>query len=487
MKTNRSWNRTPAVAAALAVATALAVAGPPGALLGQDEPGLLAITRVDVVDVRSGTLVEDRTVVIESGRIRSIEAGAPAPDGARVIDGEGRVLIPGLWDMHVHLRNPLAPTLLMPQFIANGVTGVRDMGGDCEEPSETATCIEQLREWNDRVETGELAGPRILAISSFPLNPPWDYEVTEEEARALVGRLSERGVDLLKVYYRLSPAALGWIVDEARRLGMDVGGHLPLRMTAREASNAGLRSLEHARDFLFDCFPGSAEFRRTAMSQNPPMDVMRSMVDDHDEAQCDETFEAFVRNDTWYVPTHVTRRMDAYADDPGFRDDPRRKYIPASAWASWQADADRMVALDPSPEGRRIVRGFYEKGLEITGRAHDAGVSIVLGTDAGDTYVFPGSGTHDELGELVKAGLSPGEALAAGTVRAAEFLRLEADYGTVEVGKVADLLLLTANPLEDIARTRGIEAVILNGEVRTRADLDELLRVVEGRIAGAGN
>ncbi len=463
-----------------------ALVASPSSLGAQQAVSVHAVTDVGVVDVRSGTVIAGQTVVIADGRIRSVASDAVVPTGATVVDGSGRFLIPGLWDMHVHLRSPLAPSVLMPQFVAYGVTGVREMASDCEEP-DGRTCIGQLREWQDEIEAGARIGPRLLALSSFPINPPWDYQVTEPEARQVVARVDERGVDWIKVYYRLSPDALEWIVDEADRRGIRVGGHLPLRMSAAAASELGLHSLEHARDFLFDCFPGSASFRSTARSQNPPMEVLRSMVDDHDEAACEETFRTFVDNNTWYVPTHVTRRMDAYADDPGFRNDPRAKYIPAAGWEAWQADADRMVALDPSPEGRRVMRGFYEEGLRITGRAHAAGVKIVLGTDAGDTYVFPGSGAHDELGELVKAGLTPADALAAATIRAAEFLGLVADHGTIEPGKRADLVLLGGNPLEDIARTRDIRAVFLGGRHLDRADLDRLLSEVEERVATVRN
>lgn len=461
--------------------------------MGRDTP--IAITNVDVVDVRSGTLLEDRTVLIVDGRIRSVEPSADPdapgaetlPDDASVIDGSGRYLLPGLWDMHAHLRHPLAPDLLMPQLIAHGVTGVREMASGCDggpdRAPEGAICLPEMLDWRAQIERGELLGPRLLSLSSFPLNPPWDFEVTEEMARGLVGMIDGHGADLIKVYYRLSPQAFTWIADEANGRGLDVAGHLPLRMTAAEASDAGLRSVEHARDLLFDCFPGSTEFRRTATSQNPPTEVMRAMVEEHDPSICEDTFETLIANDTWYVPTHVTRRMDAYADDPDFRNDPRRKYIPADVWDEWQEDADNMVALDSTPEGRQAMRGFYEKGLEITGRAQAAGVGILLGTDGGDTYVFFGSGAHDELGELVKAGLTPAEALAAATIRPAEFLGLEEEFGTVDPGRHADLLLLDANPLADISNSREIEAVIFRGEVYDRTELDEMLEEVAEGIA----
>ncbi|MGQ0735534.1 MAG: amidohydrolase family protein [Acidobacteriota bacterium] len=449
----------------------------------EGEPAL-AITNVNVVDAGAGAVLERRTVIVSGGRIRSIERDSAVPGGAETIDGTGRFLIPGLWDMHVHLRDARAPDLLMPQFIAHGVTGVRDMASDCDGPaSSDAICIAQMRDWQRKIDAGEMLGPRLLALSSFVVNPPWDAPVTEDRIRALVRRIKERGADLIKIYFRLSPDAFGWLMDEASKQGLAVGGHIPLRMTATEVSDGGLRSLEHARDFLFDCFPGSAEFRRTARSQNPPMDVMRAMVDQHDADRCDEVFRSFVRNRTWYVPTHVTRRMDAFADDQAFRNDARSKYVPKDRWTAWNADADRMVALDPSPEGRRIMRAFYENGLAITGRAHRAGVNIVLGTDAGDSFVFPGSSVHDELEELVKAGLTPAHALAAATVRAAEFLRREPDYGSIAVGKRADLVLLGANPLVDIANTRRIDTVVFNTRVLRRAELDAMLERVDREIA----
>ena len=474
---NRHYRRASLVAALWAGATSPAIRAQ------EPQPLPFAITGVNVIDVEAGAVLANRTVIVESGRIRSVTIGAEAPAGVRVIDGTGKYLIPGLWDMHAHLRHPLAPDLIMPQFVANGVTGVREMNSDCDQPAEDQICLTQMQEWRRQIERGERIGPRFVALSSFIVNPPWNYSVTEQQVQQLVARFDSQSVDLIKVYYRLSPDALRMLIDAARHHDIAVSGHLPLRMTSIEASNAGLRSLEHARDFLFDCFPGSREFRSTAMSQNPPMAVMRSMVEDHEPAVCDAVFRTFARNETWYVPTHVTRRMDAFADDTAFRNDARSKYIPADVWKEWQADADRMVALDPSPEGRRVVQSFYEKGLELTRRAHAAGVKIMLGTDAGDTYVFFGSGLHDELGEFVKAGLAPADALRAATLRPAEFLGLDAEYGSVQPGRHADLVLLDANPLESIANTRAIDAVILGGRILDRAQLERMLQEVESGVA----
>lgn len=448
--------------------------------------GDLAIEHVNVVDTRNGRVLPDQTVVISSGSIvrTGPAAGTSSAEVTRTVDGRGKWLIPGLWDMHAHLRANGLPgwvitDWMMPLEIANGVTGARDMNSDCENPSQGPVCLEQMRAWQDAVRAGTLTGPRLVALSSFPINPPWDFTVTEQIARGTVRALHERGVTHLKIYNRLAPDALAWMTDEAAKLDMDAWGHVPLRMTAAEASDAGMRSIEHARDFLFDCFPGSAAFRRTTTSTDPDPATMRAMVDEHDPARCREEFATLIRNGTWYVPTHVTRRMDAMAGDSAFRHDPRGRYIPPPLMADWLRDADRVVALAPSAEGRATFGDFYRKGLEITGNAHRAGVRILVGTDGGDSFVFPGFAVHDELEELVRAGLTPAEALRAATWSGAEFLGMTARHGSVEPGRMADLVLLDANPLEQIGNTRKIRAVILGGRYFDRAALDTMLERAE--------
>lgn len=441
----------------------------------------LAITRANVVDVRQGVILAGRTVLIRGDRIESVVASdrASVPSGVPTVDASGGYLIPGLWDMHGHLRgNGTPPWLttdwLMPLILAHGVTGVRDMASGCDGEAQGPVCLDQMIRWQTQIEEGTLVGPRIVALSSFQINPPWDYDLSEEEARAVVQALAGMGVPNLKIYDRLPPEALGWITDQAAALGLAVWGHVPLRMTSAAASEAGLRSIEHARDFLFDCFPGTADFRRTATSSTAPVAIMRRMVDEHDPAACRAIFAELVRNGTWYVPTHVTRRREAFAGDPAFRDDPRVRYMIPAIQQDFVRHMDRIVAAD-SAAGGRTFADFYRKGLEITGEAHRAGVRILVGSDAPDPYVFPGSAIHDELGELVAAGMSPAEALRAATWNGAEFLGLGDEHGTIEPGRRADLVLLERNPLDDIENVRGIRAVWLGGRYIDRAGLDRLL------------
>lgn len=216
---------------------------------------------------------------------------------------------------------------------------------------------------------------------------------------------------------------------------------------------------------------------------DPSTAAMQAMVRDHDPARCNEVFRTFVTNDTWYVPTHVTRRMEALAGESAFRNDARLKYVPAWLRNEWLGDADATVERDPTPAGRRARMDFYRTGLAITGAAHRAGVRILAGSDSGDTFAFPGSGLHDELEQLVEAGLSPADALRAATHDTAEFLGLADQYGTVEQGKRADLVLLSANPLENIANVRTIRSVVLGGRLLNRERLDALLRQAEATAA----
>ena len=447
----------------------------------------LLLHSVNIIDVQSGTVNENQHVLIRDGRIERIGETVieemENPNSIQHIDGRNGFLMPGLMDMHAHIRHPLAPSLIFPQFVAHGVTGIREMNSECEDPQPGMPCLTQMQTWQQQIDAGKLTGPRLLALSSFPVNPPWDYEVTEEQIRGLVAEMDNRDVDLIKTYFRLSAQAFRWLADEAAQRELMVAGHLPVTMTVTEAANAGLDSLEHARDLLFDCFPGAAEFRASERTQNPSVAWLQRMVAEHDSKQCERIFQAMVANDTWYVPTHVTRRMDAMAGDNAFRNDPRRQYIWPEVLQSWDADADNMLAMAPSPEERDIVAGFYQQGLTLTAQAHQAGVRVLMGTDSGDSFSYFGSSAHDELKELVKAGLTPAQALRAATGDAAEFLGIQDDYGSVSEGKVADLILLRANPVSNINNIGTIDAVFMGQRYFDRDALHKLLQDLADEIA----
>ena len=458
------------------VLVALPVPPPPTPI---QSSGSLAITDVSVIDTETGQVISEQTVVIENGRIANMghKDDLPIPENARQIDVAGKYLIPALWDMHVHQGFNLSPQLSMPLFIAAGVAYVRDLGASAS--------LEQKKLWHKQVETGELLGPRIMAQAG----PLISRIMNDARARQIVNSIVDPQTDFVKVLNRVLPGPFFTLLEIANQQGVAVLGHRPRAVKAVDAANAGFKSFEHARLFLFECYPGAQDLREqyrrrtagesTSQGRNITTATMREMIDNHDPELFIELVTAMVANNTWFCPTHITRKMDAFADDDEFRNDPRLRYSHFLVRIGWQGDADRMIARDPSPQGRKAFMDFYLKGLELTGEAHRAGVKILAGTDANDSYCIPGFGMHDELQELVKAGLTPLDAIKAATVNPAEYFGRSVDYGSVAVGKIADLVLLEANPLTDISNIAKINSVIFGGNVYTREDLDNLLYQVE--------
>jgi hypothetical protein len=347
-----------------------------------------------------------------------------------------------------------------------------------------AASLEQKKIWEKEIQAGNLLGPRIIGQASFIVT----YLSSKDEAHKLVN-LVQGEAEFIKVYNQVLPDHYFSLIEEANKKGVPVLGHKPLAVKAIDASIAGQKSFEHARIFLLECYPGAEKLRERYRARYAGEDTMndpiettatrREMIDNHDPGLFNELVAVMVKNSTWFCPTHITRKMDAFADSEEYRKDIRLKYIHFLQRMLWRRDADGMVESDPSLEGRKAFMDFYLKGLELTGKAHRAGVKILAGTDANDTYCFPGLGIHDELQELVKAGLTPIEAIRSATINPAEYFSLSSDYGSIAVGKVADLVILNSNPLKDISKTAEINTVIFNGNIYPRDDLDYILTSVE--------
>jgi imidazolonepropionase-like amidohydrolase len=461
---------------------ALGVAWPAASLPALRAHAPIAIVNVSVVDVRSGTMRPGRTVLLDDGRIRTIggDGEVALPASAIRVEGTGKFLIPGLWDMHTHVL-AVTPLLDLPLYIAYGVTNVRDMQG-CPTPDDPfVACADQKRQWTEDALSGKRVGPRIAGSTSWMANgpgvvkrlgtvPEYFDTATPEQARTFVRHFAGT-VGAIKVYDRIPRDAYFALVDEARRQRMDVVGHRPRAVSAIEAA-ACQKSIEHARFILHESFTGSGELRRSGPAWR---EDRRRMLDEHAPRLAAAIFEAMKRNGTWYVPTHLTRWSDAYADSPVVRKDPNLRYLHPLLERQWLEDLDEVVAESPSPADRATHRDFYRKGLELTGAAHRAGVKVLAGTD----YIVAGVDLHRELLQLAAAGLSPAEVLRAATLSPAEYFGLDTQYGTVETGKVADLVLLNGNPLVDVRNTQRIEAVIFNGNLYDRAALDRIVRHVE--------
>ena len=469
----------------------------PAIFVAQTKPTVriqpLAIVHVTVIDATGSPPKPDMTVVISDGRIGAIESSAklPIPAGARVIDAKGKFLIPGLWDMHIHLdetelwREPITredKEAIFPILIANGITGVRDMGGS----------LEQLQQWKLKITLEQMTGPRIVMAGPFVDGNYPDFGwlgsfhvTTEANGRAAVRSLSRRGVDFIKVYDTVPRAAYFGIADEARKLGVVFAGHIPDRVSAAEASNAGQKSIEHMKGILLSCSTNEEAFRKeideTYDDPNAPLTPLDrgdpAVLASFGREKCDALFKLFAKNGTWQCPTLHNNWRHAHSYDSELVNDPRVRFYPGVYQEHWRRSS---LKDQKRPEREARLKAYYERLRPMLGEMHKAGVSLLAGSDSGgNEFSIPGFSLHDELVEFVGAGLTPMEALQTATLNAAKYLGMTDAFGTVETGKMADLVLLEANPLDDIRNTRKIAAVVLNGKLFTKLELQKMLANAE--------
>ena len=443
----------------------------------------VAIVGVTIVDVRHGRLIPGQTVVTSGTRIAAVgrEHEVAIPEHAERVDGRGRFLMAALWDMHAHVY-AVSPMTDLSLFIAYGVTNVRDLQG-CPAPGDPfIACYEDKQRWSREADAGTRLAPRIFEASSFMANgpgmvarlknvPEYFDTATPEQARRFVRHFAGRA-DSIKVYDNIPRDAYFALVDEARQHRLPVVGHKPRGVSAVEAA-MHQRSLEHARFLLHESFDGSDELRAKAGTSGWSED-RRAMVDRHDPAKAARIFRAMRDHGVFYVPTHLTRWSDAYADQAEVREDPALTYLHPLMKMQWQEDIDELILRAPAPSSRQAYRDFYRKGLVLTRQAQAAGVKIMVGTD----YIVAGLDVHRELEQLVLAGLTPQQALQAATTTPAEYAGGAERFGDVAPGKIADLVLLSQNPLADIRNTQAIEAVLFNGTVYGPAAIDRIKRHV---------
>lgn len=441
----------------------------------------LFVRHVAVVDVVRGELLPDMTVEIRGRTIAAMSSGDSirTPRGATLIDGRGKYLIPGLWDMHVHLSFPPgAAQISLPVMVANGVLGARDMH----------SFLSPIVALKRAVASGAQIGPRLF-IAGTAVDGPNSYLPgarivnTPEEGREAVRQLKAAGIDFIKVYSSLPKDLYLAVAGEAKSEGIPFVGHVPYPLTAAEASDAGQKSLEHLTEVDVGTSSDEAAIKAEeveAMNQKhgyiPDPARLKSTFD---SARAAALFERFRRNRTYQVPTLVVLSQEReIADSTLQRNDSLLAYIPKTLrdyWRSMPIDiANKMVAL-------------YAFHADLVGPLNRAGVQILAGSDSPNPFVYPGFSLHDELGLLVSAGLTPMEALRSATIRPAVFLGVFDSLGTVAPGKVADLVLLDANPLTDIASTKRIRAVIQGGRFLDRRTLDTMLADARKRAAGQGN
>jgi imidazolonepropionase-like amidohydrolase len=438
----------------------------------------IAITHVTVINPGTSSVQANRMVVITGQAIASVfdAAKVSPPKSARVIDATGQYLIPGLWDMHVHSAFgdwfPGGRDIILPLFIANGVTGVRDMGGD----------VPVLMGWRKEIASGKIIGPRMIMsgpmldgfLPSGKLRFPSSIPVTSPaDAVAAVDSLKKQGVDFIKVQSEISRDAYLAAAAESHKQSLPIVGHVPDKVRMREVVEAGQTSVEHLMGIFEGCSTAEDKFIRGEGN-------LKLLLSTQDKQRCDSLIKLLAQHQTWQVPTLAWQRGGEFLDQPDPKRKPLDKYVPAY-WrdVTWRRFTDEMMP-DLLRDPLALRQEYFARNLQIVGAMHRAGVPFLAGTDsAPGVYIMPGFSLHDELANFVEAGFTPMESLQTATSNPAKFLGMLATLGSVESGKIADLVLLNANPLEDIHNTRKISAVVARGRLFDRAALDEILTQVE--------
>lgn len=426
----------------------------------------IAITDVTIIDVEHGRSIGHRTVLVNAGRIAAIVPSRDAriPLGAQRVDGRGRFLIPGLVDMHVHLFNNATHRppndWAFPLFVANGVTGVREMRTD-------PTQISVVNHWRKELDDGTLIAPRILAAGvAVSGNSP-------EDATREVKAAADAGADFIKVFSDVPVLHWRAILDASRAVSLPVIGHVPAGVTLLDAAVAGQRNSEHLMQAFEACSSSETKFldERRGVGGDALAGLLEAqeprVLRKFDRLACRRVSESLAATGQVQDPTLVIQMLKS-DDKPS--NDPRWRLLRADEQARWE-----RIFASPSAQNHALEKQRLDVALRIVSAMNKADVPIMAGTDTPMPNVYPGYSLHEELELLVESGLSPREALRAATLTPAVFLGIAADSGSVAVGRRADLVLLDADPTQDIRNTRRIDAVLIDGRLLRRVALDELL------------
>ena len=438
----------------------------------------LTITNATVVDVTSGALRRGTTIVVDGKRIVSAGPSTNArPTRGQVVDGRGMFVIPGLWDMHTHAyfgwKQEFGDTYVLPMFIANGITGIRDMGSDLDEVLRARDAVAAHRLTGPRmvVSGPMLDGPQMTFAASMPVR-------TAEDGRKAVDLLKARGVDFIKIQSGVPRDAYFAVAAEARKLGVEFEGHVPDAIRASEAVASGQRTFEHLIGIFEASTPDEDRFleRRYGEGKNPAKNKsLAAFLSRYEPARERALTQRLAKDSIWQCPTLFWERGQWLVDVVDFTKDPDIAYTPKT-WVDRKFPAaQKSILSSMDADSLAVRRRFVEHELGIVRRLHSAGVPFLAGTDTpAGVDVTPGISLHLELQRFVAAGFTPLEALQTATVNPARFFRKTSEYGTVEAGRIADLVILRANPLVDISNTRAIAGVVADGKYWSSASIDSL-------------
>ena len=463
----------------------------------QAQSQALVLRNVTLIDGTGAAAQPGVTVVITGNRITDVGGNVRIPPQAQVVDATGKFVIPGLWDMHIHIHRWDELVILL----ANGVTGVRLMAG-----------LPEYFRMQQEIESGNVLGPRMAIASRnidglIPNQPPaptpgdtageteeWRaveaaesipraIQVTNQpQARAAMAQAKASGVEFVKIHNGLTREAYFAIAEEAKEQGLYLTGHVQAGISVAEHVDSGMRSIEHFGGMLEGCSSREDELLKASLDAlslpraqraESTLKTRRMAVETFSAEECAALAAHLVRANAWLNPT--------FMPGGGIKAERARgaalaKYVPAGLRATWQRRADAAPEPpSPSPEQQALAALVDANRRAVVGIMRGAGVGFLAGTDTGRPWRFSGFSMHDALAELNNAGLTPMEALQAATSNPASLLGKQKEFGTVQAGMLADLVVLDANPLQQIANTRRINAVVVNGRLLDRNTLDQML------------
>jgi imidazolonepropionase-like amidohydrolase len=440
----------------------------------------LIVRHASVVDVSAERVAKDRAVAVRDGKI--VEVGGDRAIAARyqadrTLDAAGGYLMPGLWDMHMHFGG--GPDLiaenkaLLPIYIAFGITTVRDCAADIS-PS--------VLEWRAAVASGALLGPTIFTSGPKLEGPKPIWKGTIEvdspaDVEAALDRLQTMGADFVKITDNtLKPDIFLYALGAAKKRGLRTSAHVPYSLMLADVVAAGLNSVEHGDYLMKAGSPQEAAITRDYVAGRiTGAEVSDRLMDSFDPALARVAFRKLAKQGLFVTPTLNMGRIIAYLDRDDHSHDPMLALIGPRLRKTYDWRVERAAKVDAAAIDRRHRK--YALSTTLIPLMRDAGITIMAGTDAGylNSFNYPGQGLHDELARYVESGLTPAQALRSATLSGPAFFRRSAAYGAIAKGRTADLLLLDANPLDDIAATRRIRAVVAKGRLHDRAELDRML------------
>jgi imidazolonepropionase-like amidohydrolase len=448
----------------------------------------LIIRQATVVDVEHARTQPNQSVVVRGADIVAVgedKAIARQWRAPRQVDAKGRYLIPGLWDMHVHFGG--GPELieenkaLLPLYIAHGITTIRDASGDLPA---------QVLQWRGQIREGSLMGPQLFTSGAKieGVKPVWKGTIevgNQADLDAAFVRLKEDKVDFVKITdSTLSPDLFLAAVRGARANGLRASGHIPMALTVQQAVDAGISSIEHL-DYAYKAgVKNEAEIAAAfADKRIDRAEANRQLDAGFDPATAMAAYRGFAAKGVYVTPTLNGGRILDFLDQDDHANDPYLAYIGPKLRATYAWRVERAAKATPAQIEARHRE--YHQVAAVLPMLQQAGVTIMAGTDAGflNAFNYPGIGLHDELSLFVKEGLSPAQALSAATRAGPSWFGMLDRYGGIAAGKAADMVLLDANPLQDITATRRIDAVLLRGQVYDRKALDGLLQQTRAKVA----